>query len=348
MTQLLEQALLPATATIRDAMRSLEESRAQIVLIVDHGRRLQGTLTDGDVRRALLSGATLDANVTDHMTADYFSVPAGAARADVLELMSARQVAQVPEIDEENVIVGLHLLHEMLSPVERPNAAVVMAGGRGSRLAPLTEVVPKPMLPVAGRPILERIVLQLVGAGIRRIYLSINYMGEVIEAHFGDGHRFGASIEYLRESEPLGTAGSLGLLGGNGPTATNPFLVMNGDLVTQVSLGRLLDFHEAASHPMTITIRRHIEQLPFGSVEVDDDRLIGFAEKPTRTRLINAGIYVLNPSCLRKIHSGEVLTMPELIARLRAADEVVRVFEIDDDWIDVGRPTDLDRARRGE
>jgi hypothetical protein len=131
-----------------------------------------------------------------------------------LELMAARHIAQIPEVDDQRVVHGLHLLHEMISPVERSNIAVVMAGGRGARLAPITERLPKPMLQVAGRPILERIVLHLVGSGIRQIYLSVNYLGEVIEEHFGDGHRFGAKIEYLRESEALGTAGSLSLLDG--------------------------------------------------------------------------------------------------------------------------------------
>jgi dTDP-glucose pyrophosphorylase len=347
-SDLFERTLVPAQATLREAMRSLEDSGLQIALVVTDDRRLYGTITDGDLRRALLGGAPLDSPLDGHVNTDCFTVPLGAGRADVLELMAARHIAQVPEVDNDRVVVGLHLLNEMISPVERPNAAVIMVGGRGARLSPLTEQLPKPMLQVAGRPILERIVLHLVGSGIRQIYLSVNYLGELIEAHFEDGHRFGATIEYLRETEALGTAGSLALLGDVGAAMTNPFLVMNGDLVTQVNVGRMLDFHEERRQVVTMAVRRHYEQVPFGCVEVEGDRLVGFVEKPTTSRLINAGIYVVDPSCLTLITNGEAVSMPELIDRVRARHDTVRVFEIDEDWIDVGRPGELDRARRGE
>lgn len=347
MSERFELALVPAPATLRDAMQSLDASSCQIALVVDAGRRLRGTVTDGDIRRALLDGAALDSSIDPYVNAECFTVPVGAARADVLELMQARQIAQVPEVDDGRVVVGLHLLGELISPVERPNAAVIMAGGRGARLGTLTEALPKPMLSVAGRPILERIVLQLVGSGVRRIYLSVNYLAEVIEEHFGNGRRFGCTIEYLREPEALGTAGSLSLLPHTPEAIGHPFLVMNGDLMTQLNAGRLIDFHDAGNLPMTVAVRRYIEQIPFGCVEVDGDRMVGFTEKPMSTRLINAGIYVLDPACLSQIHAGEFLTMPDLIGRIRADGGEVRVFELDDDWIDVGHPAELDRARRG-
>lgn len=329
-------------------MLSLEASGVQIVLVVDDERRLQGTITDGDLRRALLAGSSLDSPLNGHVNVGPFTVQIGAARADVLELMAARYISQIPEVDERNVVRGLHLLHEMVSPIERPNAAVIMAGGRGARLAPLTNGLPKPMLPVAGRPILERIVLQMVGSGIRQIYLSVNYLGEVIEQHFGDGHRFGARIEYLREPEPLGTAGSLALLETVSGKLEDPFVVMNGDLVTQANISQLIDFHEAGRHALTMAVRRYFDQIPFGVVEVEGDRAVAFAEKPTAARLINAGIYVLEPECLTLIGDDEALTMPQLVQRVVDRGDPVRVMEIDEEWIDVGRTDELDRARRGE
>ena len=348
MTERLRHSIVRDGASIVDAMQSLEESMSQIVLVVDEFDRLEGVLTDGDIRRALLAGAALDSPVGHHINRDCLTVPEGTGRADVLELMQARQIAQIPVVGSDRRIVGLHLLHEMLAIVERPNAAVIMAGGRGSRLSPLTEAVPKPMLPVAGRPILERIVLHLVGSGIRHIYLSVNYLGEVIEAHFGDGRRFGCTIEYVREVEPLGTGGSLSLLPGGANRPSHPFLVMNGDLVTQADVGRMIDFHESGRHTATMAVRHYYHQIPYGCVEVDGDRLVAFVEKPTTTRLVNAGIYVLNPSCLELLTPGEALTMPDLVARVQQGGGVARVFEIDEEWIDVGRHDELDRARRGE
>jgi dTDP-glucose pyrophosphorylase len=337
-----------ADATVADAMRSLEESGSQIVLVVDDRDRLVGTLTDGDLRRALLAGASLTSPLEPHVNRDFFTVSPEARRADVLELMQARHIAQVPVVDAQRRVAGLHLLHELVTVIERPNWAVVMAGGRGDRLGDVTRTVPKPMLPVAGRPILERIVLHLVGSGIRRIYLSVNYMGEVIEDHFRDGHRFGCKIEYLREEHPLGTGGSLALLptGADGPV--DPFLVMNGDLVTQANVGRIFDFHETGNHALTMAVRKYLHRIPYGCVDVDGDELVGFVEKPTTIRLINAGIYVLNPECLDLLPAAEAASMPDLVQRIRAGGRTVKVLEIDDEWIDVGLRDQLDQARLGE
>jgi dTDP-glucose pyrophosphorylase len=343
----LSRATIPVRATIADAMRSLEASMTQIVLVVDESNRLVGTLTDGDLRRALLEGADMRSDVADHVNRDCFIVGPDAARAEVLDLMQARQIAQVPAVDDERRIVGLHLLHDLISNIERPNWAVVMAGGRGARLGDLTQAVPKPMLQVAGRPILERIVLQLVGSGIRRIFLSVNYLAAVIETHFGDGHRFGCSIDYLREDAPLGTGGALALLPRGPGEPAHPVLVMNGDLVTQANFGRLIDAHEAGGQTVTMAVRRYVHQLPYGVVDLDGDTLLGFEEKPSTERFINAGIYVLDAAPIRGLGPAEPFTMPEFIERIRAEGGVARVVEVADDWNDVGARDQFDRARHG-
>jgi dTDP-glucose pyrophosphorylase len=340
--------MVTSTATVGDAMRSLDASMTQIVLVVDDDDHLIGVLTDGDLRRAMLAGATLDSVAAPLANGDCFTVDVDAGRADVLELMQARQIAQVPVLDGTGRVVALHLLHDLLAVVERPNWAVVMAGGRGSRLGDLTQTTPKPMLPVAGKPILERIVLHLVGSGIRRVYLSVNYLAEVIEDHFQDGRRFGATIEYLREAEPLGTGGSLALLPRDGDGPSDPFVVMNGDLVTQANVGRLLDFHERGRQSVTMAVQRYFNQIPFGCVDVDGDRLVGFVEKPVTSQLVNAGIYVVNPDVLRSIGSPRPMSMPDIVRTVQATGGTVRVFELDEDWIDVGRREQLDRARQGE
>ena len=338
-----EDCLVPVDGSIRDAMRALDKGAGRISLAVDADGRLAGVVTDGDIRRALLRGANLDDRLEVALTRKYTAVGPGDDRAATLELMRARRLAAVPVVDADMRPVGLHLLHEFLDPVGRPNWAVIMAGGKGARLRPLTDTVPKPMLRVAGRPILERIVLHLVGFGITRIFVSVGYLGEVIEDHFGDGSGFGSRIEYLREDEPLGTAGALGLL----PTPTDAVVVMNGDLVTGADIGGLLDFHSAGGYAATIGIRRYLHSVPFGCVERDGDRVVRLDEKPTIAREVNSGIYALSPAAVAFVDGTSHTTMPALIERLLDRDEPVGAFEIEDDWIDVGQREQLDRAREG-
>ncbi len=344
MSDRITPALVPATGSLRDAMRALDLAALRIALVVDADGRLVGVTTDGDVRRALLAGAGLDDPVGPHLTRSFTAVTPRDGRADVIDLMRARHIGAVPVLDDAGRPVALHLLDEALAPAERTTWAVVMAGGRGARLRPLTETVPKPMLRVAGRPILERIVLHLVGHGITRIHLAIGYLGGMIEEHFGDGSRFGAQISYIREVEPLGTGGALGLL----PEAPRePVLVMNGDLVTQADLGALLDAHAARGDVATIGVRRYVHAVPFGCVERSGDRVVGLEEKPTLTREVNTGIYALAPRLVERVQRGRAIGMPDLIADALVRGEPVGAFEIEDDWIDVGQREQLDRARGG-
>jgi dTDP-glucose pyrophosphorylase len=341
-TRLLEECLVPEEGTIRDAMFALERGARRIALAIDPEGGLVGVATDGDLRRALLSGAGIDGPLRPWLSRDFVSVGAAEDRARVLELMWARRIAAIPVVDARGIPIGLHLLDEAVQPIERPNWAVVMAGGKGIRLRPLTETVPKPMLNVAGRPILERIVLHLVGAGIARVFLAIGYLGHVIEEHFGDGSRFGCRIEYLREDSPLGTGGALGLLPDQ---PVDAILVMNGDLVTQADVGGLLDAHVRSGSAATIGIRRYIHTVPFGCVEREGDRVIAMVEKPTLARDVNAGIYALEPSLVSRVVTGRPLALPDLVGDALERGEPVGAFIIDDDWIDVGHREQLDQAR---
>ena len=341
----LEAWVLASDSTIEDAMRSLDRSGAEISLVVDASGVLLGTVTDGDVRRALLSGASLSASAADCMNRNFASVPPSSGRAEVMDLMQARRLSGVPVVDAGGRLIALHLLHELLGRSARPNWAVIMAGGFGSRLWPLTEALPKPMLRVAGRPILERIVLHLVGCGIRRIFIAVNYLADVIESHFGDGSRFGCHIEYLREQKPLGTGGALTLLPAR---PEHPVLVMNGDLVTQADVGRMLDFHEREKGAATIAVRSHFQTIPFGCVELDGVRVRQMEEKPRVTRLVNAGIYVLNPEILTRIPPGQEYAITDLFTDMLSRNEPVCGFEVEGDWIDVGQKDALQQARHGE
>jgi dTDP-glucose pyrophosphorylase len=343
----LQSILLGADASIRDAMAAIDVGTVEIALVVDQHRRLLGTVSDGDVRRALLAGASLGDPVKPHMTADPQVVGPDSGRADVLELMRARSLAQIPVLDEHGAVTGLHVLRELLGGVERPNWAVIMAGGRGTRLAPLTDHLPKPMLPVAGRPILERLVLHLVGSGIRRILLSVNYLSELIEGHFGDGSQFGCDVGYLREEpgRPLGTGGSLALLCDLPEQPAHPVLVMNGDLLTNFSVAGMLASHDASGAPATLAVREYTHEIAFGVAEVDGSRLRRLQEKPVASWSISAGIYAIDPVLLPRIPRGRQFPLPSLLDDCLHRGEPVNVWQVDDEWSDIGRPAELRRAR---
>lgn len=340
----LDHCVVASDAILREALMVLERGAVEIALVVDKEKRLIGTLTDGDVRRALLKGAELGSPLIPYIHREYAAVDASVGRAEVLDLMQARRIGQIPVIDSASRLIGLHLLHELIGGMKRPNWAVIMAGGKGIRLRPITEHLPKPMIPVAGRPILERLVLHLVGSGIRRIFLSINYLGHIVENHFGDGKRFGCQIEYLRETEPAGTGGALAALPER-PAA--PLLVMNGDVVTQVNLGALLEAHDQGGHAATVGVRDYSHTVPFGCVEVSNNRITQFLEKPLVTRLINTGIYALSPHVIDRVPAGREYQITELIEDCLQRGEPVGAYRVEDDWIDVGQREHLRQAQEG-
>lgn len=338
----LDRSIVPSAGCVRDALEAVDRGAAGIALAVDGSGVLIGVVTDGDLRRALLAGASLGDPLESVLNCEFVALRHGYPRADALDQMVARHIDAIPVVDEGGRPIALHLLHAFLDPTPRDNWAVVMAGGLGTRLRPLTDSIPKPMLRVAGRPILERIVLHLVSHGIRRVFISVNYLGEVIEDHFHDGRGLGLTIEYLREEQPLGTAGALGLLPEH-PDRT--LLVLNGDLVTGVDVTSMIDVHERMGNAITVGTRRYVHTVPFGCVERQGDRLVGLDEKPTIAREINAGIYALAPSVVQLVAPGQATTMPELISRVLELGDPVGAFDVGDDWVDVGQREQLARAR---
>jgi dTDP-glucose pyrophosphorylase len=346
----LRALLLGRGATVREALRRIDEGAAECALQTDQDGRLLGLLTDGDVRRALLAGTTLDDPVDGFLTRDPVTVGLGFDRAAALELMQARAIAHLPEIDDEGRLPGLHLLREVIGPPALRNLAVVLAGGRGSRLGDLTREIPKPMLEVAGRPILERIVLHLVGGGIRDIVLSVGYLADRITDHFGDGSDFGCSITYLHEDvdRPLGTGGPLRLLLDRGAPPEHPLLVMNGDLLTSFSVASMLDAHESADAVLTIGCKEYVHDVPFGVVERDDHGTITrLREKPRASWTVSAGTYVLAPELLERIPRDELFPITELARSCLERGERVLGWALNGSWQDIGRPQEL-RAARGQ
>lgn len=338
--ELWREALLPEDAVLRDAIRSLDRSGLQIVVVVSAAGLLRGTVTDGDIRRGVLRGAGLDSALTGILHRDPLVVPPSLGRDSVLQLMQANRVRQLPVVDPAGRVVGLHLWDELSSPHERPNIMVLMAGGRGTRLHPHTENCPKPLVPVAGRPMLEHIIERAKISGFRRFVVALHFLGHMIEDYFGDGHRWDVEISYVREERPLGTAGALGLIN---PRPDLPFIVSNGDVLADIHYNELLDFHVQHGAAGTMAVRQHEWQHPFGVVRTNGVDIVGFDEKPISRTHINAGIYALNPEALDLLVADESCDMPTLFTRLQQRARTI-VYPMHEPWLDVGRADDLARA----
>jgi len=336
------RALVPANATLQETIRNLDESGLQIALVVSPEGVLLGSVTDGDIRRGLLRGVDLGGRVEAIMHREPLVVPPSLGREIVLQLMQANRFHQLPIVDDQRRVVGLHVWDELLVPAQRPNLMVLMAGGRGTRLRPHTESCPKPLVPVGGKPMLEHIIERARAEGFTRFVLAIHYLAEMIEEHFGDGSRWQVEISYLRETIPLGTAGAISLLE---PRPDVPLVVSNGDVLTDVRYGELLDFHCRHGAAATMAVRLYEWQHPFGVVRSKGVDIVGFEEKPISRSHINAGIYVLDPPALDALKAGEPCDMPTLFARLQERASRTIVYPMHEPWLDVGRAADLERAQ---
>ncbi|MBT4711712.1 MAG: CBS domain-containing protein [Alphaproteobacteria bacterium] len=330
------------SAGVRDAITAIERGAPKIALVVDSDGHLVGTVTDGDVRRGFLSGIGVDNPVVQVMN----KTPATASHKDrtatILARMSEEGFRQMPVVDDQRRVVGIETLANLQQDQTRDNVVVLMAGGLGERLQPLTDDRPKPLLEVGNKPILESTLESFVDSGFRHFFLSVNYKREMVEAHFGDGSRWGVTIEYLREDQPLGTAGALGLLP---ETQTDPVVVMNGDILTKVDFDHLLNYHAEHGAFATVGVREYDLAVPYGVVEVEGHRLTGIREKPVFPVLVNAGIYVFDPEAIFLIPKAERCDIPQLIDAILANKKEISVFPIREYWIDIGQKDDLARAK---
>ena len=329
--------------TVRDALQVIDQSSAQIALICDDQSKLIGTLTDGDIRRGLLQGANLDSLVGRLMNPDFRFVRNEVDHSSILQLMRRDELRQLPILDEEDRPIQLILLQDLLVPERLPNSVVIMAGGKGVRLRPHTANCPKPMLRVGDQPMLEILLEQCIASGFHSFYLSVNYLKDQIIDYFGDGSRWGVSIDYLLEDKPLGTAGSLQLLP---DSIKDPFLVLNGDVLTRLNPSRLLQFHSENLSHATLCVREHELTVPFGVVQVDGVKLVSFEEKPTYRHNVNAGVYVINPELLSLLPANEFTDMPTFLFAAQDAGRNVAVCPIHEYWLDIGRPETLEQAHR--
>lgn len=328
-------------ASILDAMKKIDASAIATVMVCE-GRKIKGVLTDGDIRRALIDGALLTDPIERFYTRNFTAVTPEALRADVLELMQARVIEQIPIISEDGELMGIHTMHSILGHETKPNWAVIMAGGKGIRLGELTTDTPKPMLRVAGKPILERLILHAISYGIRNFYLAVNHLSHVIEDYFENGAKWGCTIEYLREDKPLGSGGALSLLP---ERPENPLIVMNGDLLTEVNISQMLAFHENHSFYATIGVHYYSHEVPFGCIQTDGKRIRSIEEKPLITKIINGGIYVLSPDAVRSIPADSLFPATQIFKVALEENKPCGAYPLDGEWIDVGMPKQLRQAR---
>lgn len=327
-------------STIRQVLEIIDAGNMQIALVV-RDSLLVGTITDGDIRRGFLKGKCLDDSIeglyNPNPVKGYLSQP----KEDLVQLTLARGVKQLPMVDDDGKLVGIEIIDDYLRITEKPNAVVLMAGGLGTRLRPLTVDTPKPMLTVGSKPILETIIESFSRYGFRNFYLSVNYKAEKIRDYFGDGGKLGVSINYLNEKKRLGTAGALGML----PKNINcPIIVMNGDLLTNVNFEHLLNYHLLTGADATMCVREYEFQVPYGVVQTEGATIQSITEKPTHQYYVNAGIYVLNPQVLDFVPQAEFFDMPKLFERLIQNKSKTCSFPIREYWMDIGQPHDFDQA----
>lgn len=334
--------ILSEQAIVKDALSLIEKNEGKVALIVDGEQKLIGTVTDGDVRRGLLNGYNADSSVVNVMNKNPFSVNEKSEDGQAFNDMRARKIKHIPVVDENNVVTDIISMNDILVPEQKENWVVIMAGGFGKRLYPLTEDTPKPMLEVAGAPILEHLIMRFVSQGFKRFYLSINYLGDQIKNHFGDGKSFGIEIRYIEEDKPLNTAGSLSLIP---EKPKDPFFVINGDIITNVNFSDMLDFHVNSDASATMGVREHYVEVPYGVVEIADCKVIEFQEKPQKFFFVNTGIYVLDSSMLDLLETQEPLSMPALLVNAQNHNNKnILAFPVREHWLDIGRLEDFLQA----
>ena len=338
-----KKVVLSPERSVRDALAVINEEALRVCLVVDQEQHLLGVVTDGDIRRAILNNVALTQSVTTVMNSSPITVSAKLTRAQLLETMRARSVLSLPVVDDSGKLIGLETWELVAKAPSYDNPVFIMAGGFGTRLRPLTDNCPKPMLKVGDKPILETLLNQFLKAGFKNIYISTHYMPEQITDYFGDGSAWGATIHYVHEETPLGTGGALGLLPADIPAL--PLIMINGDVLTTVDFNQLLEFHNKYQPVATMCVREYDYHVPHGVISGDGHRIFEMQEKPIQRYFVNAGIYVVRPNLFMNVPRQERLDMPTLLEQQIAKQEEVLMFPIHEYWLDIGRMDDFHKAQ---
>ena len=337
----IEDIIVKESTSILEVLQIIDKSSKQLAIVVDDNKKLLGTISDGDIRRALLQNISLN----DDVKKIYFKTPTVAnvndSKEDIINICRIKKIHQIPVVDNNGNLIGLEILDELISKERKTNKVVLMVGGLGTRLRPLTENTPKPMLKVGDKPILQTIVEKFAEYGYTNIVMCVNYKSHVIQDFFGNGSKFGINIEYIFEEQRMGTAGALSLLK---EKPTEPFFVMNGDLLTNVNFEHLDDYHSANNSLGTMCVREYDFQVPYGVVNVQDGKILSIEEKPTHKFFVSAGIYMLSPEVLEYIPENEFYDMPTLFEKMIATKQNVISFPLREYWLDIGRMEEFEKA----
>ncbi|MGV2874160.1 nucleotidyltransferase family protein [Colwellia sp. E150_009] len=337
-----QNILIAPQKTVREALAVIDKEALRGAIVVNNNNKLLGVVSDGDIRRGLLAGISLDDSVDKVMNCKPIVAPVGISRLQLKALMEARDILSIP-IVENGIIVNLHTLHDSITVPKVENPVFLMAGGFGTRLKPLTNNCPKPLLHVGDKPILEITLLNFIKSGFVNFYISTHYMPEMIMEHFGDGSKWGINITYVHEEQPLGTGGALGLLPQDIPNL--PLIMMNGDILTNIDFQKLLTFHINENADATMCVREYEYQVPYGVIEGDCGKIKSMVEKPTQVFHINAGIYVINPELINGVEENQRIDMPTLLEQKIETQGTIMMFPIHEYWLDIGRMEDYQRAQ---
>lgn len=338
-----KNVLIEPASTLRDALEIINSESLRVALIIDENDYLLGVVTDGDIRRGLLNNLSLSSLITKVMNVSPLTADINASRDELIALMEERDVLSIPIVDQGKV-VGLETFQGILSQPTYQNPVFLMAGGFGTRLRPLTDNCPKPMLKIGNKPILETVIRSFIKAGFVNFYISTHYMPEQIQQHFGDGSEFGINITYVHEEQPLGTGGALGLLPDSLPKDL-PLIMMNGDVLSKIDFQRLLDFHNDNDADATMCVREYEYQIPYGVIEGVGNKITSMVEKPVQRFFVNAGIYVVSPRIIQSVPANYRIDMPTLLDQHMRERQKVLMFPIHEYWLDIGRMDDFNRAQ---
>lgn len=336
-----EDIIVKETTSIKEVLQIIDKSSKQLAIVVDENKRVLGTISDGDIRRALLNNISLKETAKNI----YYKTPTVASinnsKEEIINICRTKKIHQIPIVDDKGNLIGLEILDELISKENKSNKVILMVGGLGTRLRPLTENTPKPMLKVGNKPILQTIVEKFAEYGYTNIVMCVNYKSYIIQDYFGDGSKFGVSIEYILEEQRMGTAGALSLLK---EKPLEPFFVMNGDLLTNVNFEHLHDFHVSNNSMGTMCVREYEFQVPYGVVNIEENKILSIEEKPVHKFFVSAGIYMLSPNVLEYIPNNQFYDMPTLFEKLIREKQNTISFPLREYWLDIGRMEEFEKA----
>ncbi|WP_440681198.1 nucleotidyltransferase family protein [Candidatus Pelagibacter sp. HIMB1623] len=336
----IEKIKITLNAKIKEALKIISDGRIQIAIVVDKKGKLLGTLTDGDIRRGLLNGLNVDSSIRSLVFKKPITVKKNESKKKILKIAISKNIYQIPVVDSTGKVISVHVLNELIKPKNKSNLVVIMAGGKGMRLRPLTKHIPKPMLKVGNKPIIQTLIEKFDQSGYKNFLICVNYKSKVIKDYFGDGSKFGVSIKYIEEKIRMGTAGSLSLLR---KKPKDPFFVINGDLLINLDFEKMLDFHFEHNSKATMCINEYNIDSPYGEVKLDNENIISIKEKPKHKYFVNSGIYILDPECIGLIPK-KFYDMTSLFKKMIVNKYKIVSFPLGEYWLDIGRLNDFKKA----